>query len=250
MNNIHIPPVVKNLLIINVLFFAAKYVIGNSGLVNLDYVLGVFYFDSQFFRVWQLITYMFMHGDFMHILFNMFALFMFGGVLETRWGAKRFINFYLITGLGAVALQMGVQAYEIYQITGSVIHNPIILEVVNQQVVGGHIGIQGLSVSEQQTLLGIYGSPMVGASGAIFGLLVAFGMLYPNTELYIMFIPVPVKAKYIIPVYILFELSMGVAEVPGDSVAHYAHLGGALIGFILVKLWKDKNNDRFYTYYE
>jgi rhomboid-like protein len=91
---------------------------------------------------------------------------------------------------------------------------------------------------------------MVGASGAIFGLLVAFGMLYPNTELYIMFIPIPVKAKYIIPVYIIMELSLGVAKIPGDSIAHYAHLGGALLGFILVKLWKDKDNNRFYRYYE
>jgi membrane associated rhomboid family serine protease len=250
MNNIHIPPVVKNLLIINVLFFAAKFVIGNTGIIDLDNTLGAFYFDSEFFRVWQLVTYMFMHGGFTHIFFNMFALFMFGGVLEARWGAKRFINFYLITGLGAVALQMGVQAYEVHQITGAIIHNPIVLETVQHQVVGGNIGIPNLSVTQQQTLLGIYGFPMVGASGAIFGLLVAFGMLYPNTEMYIMFIPVPIKAKYLIPVYILMELSLGVAQIPGDSIAHYAHLGGALVGFILVKIWGDKNNDRFYTYYE
>ncbi|SHF70703.1 rhomboid family intramembrane serine protease [Pedobacter caeni] len=246
MNNIHIPPVVKNLLIINVLFFAAKYVMKNTG-VDLDYLLGAFYFDSQFFRVWQLISYMFMHGDFMHILFNMFALFMFGGVIENRWGTKRFINFYLITGLGAVALQMGVQAYEVYQITGHIVNNPITVDLAANMA---QVKIPGISDEARNTLIGIYGFPMVGASGAIFGLLVAFGMLYPNTEMYIMFIPVPVKAKYIIPVYILVELSLGVARVPGDSVAHYAHLGGALLGFILVKLWKDKDNDRFYKYYE
>lgn len=246
MNNIHIPPVVKNLLIINVLFFAAKYVMKNTG-VDLDYLLGAFYFDSQFFRVWQLISYMFMHGDFMHILFNMFALFMFGGVIENRWGTKRFINFYLITGLGAVALQMGVQAYEVYQITGHIVNNPITVDLAANMA---QVKIPGISDEARNTLIGIYGFPMVGASGAIFGLLVAFGMLYPNTEMYIMFIPIPVKAKYIIPVYILVELSLGVARVPGDSVAHYAHLGGALLGFILVKLWKDKDNDRFYKYYE
>lgn len=249
MNNIHIPPVVKNLLIINVLFFVAKYVMANAGII-LPYHLGVFYFDSQFFKVWQLLTYMFMHGDIWHIFFNMFALFMFGGVLETRWGAKRFVNFYLITGLGAVALQMGVQAYEVHQITGSFINPQIDLQLVQNQYIQGNINVQGLSSAQQQTLLGIYGSPMVGASGAIFGLLVAFGMLYPNTELYLMFIPVPIKAKYFIPLYIIFELYSGVAKTPGDSVAHFAHLGGALIGFILVKLWGDKNNDRFYTYYE
>jgi rhomboid-like protein len=246
MNNIHIPPVVKNLLIINVLFFAAKFVMKNAG-IDLDYILGAFYFDSQFFKVWQLISYMFMHGDFMHIFFNMFALFMFGGVIENRWGTKRFINFYLITGLGAVALQMGVQAYEVYQITGSIVHNPVTVDLAANMA---QVKVPGISEEARNTLIGIYGFPMVGASGAIFGLLVAFGMLYPNTEMYIMFIPIPVKAKFIIPVYILMELSLGVARVPGDSVAHYAHLGGALLGFILVKLWKDKDNNRFYKYYE
>jgi membrane associated rhomboid family serine protease len=244
LNNIQIPPVVKNLLIINVIFFAAKYILTA---INLDYYLGAFYIDSQFFKVWQLITYMFMHGNFMHILFNMFALFTFGGVIENRWGAKRFINFYLITGLGAVAMQIGVQAYEVYHITGSILHNPITIDIANNLA---SVNIPNITEEQKNTLIGIYGFPMVGASGAIFGLLVAFGMLYPNSELYIMFIPVPVKAKFIIPIYIIFELSLGVAQVPGDSVAHYAHLGGALLGFILVKIWKDKDNNRFYKYYE
>jgi membrane associated rhomboid family serine protease len=142
---------------------------------------------------------------------------------------------------------MGVQAYEVYQITGHIVNNPITVDLAANMA---QVKIPGISDEARNTLIGIYGFPMVGASGAIFGLLVAFGMLYPNTEMYIMFIPVPVKAKYIIPVYILVELSLGVARVPGDSVAHYAHLGGALLGFILVKLWKDKDNDRFYKYYE
>ncbi|MES2829530.1 MAG: rhomboid family intramembrane serine protease [Bacteroidota bacterium] len=246
-NNIHIPPVVKNLLIINVIFFAAKYILTSF---NLEYIFGAFYFDSPFFKVWQLITYMFMHGNFMHILFNMFALFTFGGVIENRWGTKRFINFYLITGLGAVFLQMGVQAYEVYHITGAVLHNPITNLEIHEGYLSGNVQIPRITQADSNTLLGIYGFPMVGASGAVFGLLVAFGMLYPNTELYVMFIPVPVKAKYIIPVYILLELSLGVAKLPGDSIAHYAHLGGALLGFVLVKLWKDKDNNRFYQYYE
>lgn len=245
MNNIHIPPVVKNLLIINALFFAAKYVFESKG-IELGFYLGAFYFDSPLFKIWQPITYMFMHGGFTHILFNMFALYTFGSVLEAHWGAKRFINFYLITGLGALALQWGVQAFEVYQITGSAI-NP---DAVTIDLYKGmsSLNLTGISPEQGQTLLGIYSGPMIGASGAIFGLLVAFGMLYPNAELYIMFIPVPVKAKYIIPVYILIELSLGVASVAGDSVAHYAHLGGALLGFILVKIWKDKNT--FYDYYD
>lgn len=227
MNNI--TPVVKNLLIINILFFAAKWVFEQQGLV-LEQYLAVFYFDSPFFKIWQPITYMFMHGSVAHIFFNMFALYSFGCILEAHWGPKRFINFYLITGLGALAMQWAVQAFEVYQITGSPINNIALTDFSNQ------------------TLNGIYGGPMVGASGAIFGLLVAFAMLYPNIEMYIMFIPVPVKAKYIIPVYILIELTLGVSKVEGDSVAHFAHLGGALIGYILVKLWRNKTT--FYDYYD
>ena len=245
MNNIHIPPVVKNLLIINALFFAATYVFQSKG-IELGFYLGAFYFDSPLFKIWQPITYMFMHGGFTHILFNMFALYTFGSVLEAHWGAKRFINFYLITGLGALGLQWAVQAFEVYQITGSAV-NPgaVTIDLIKGM---SSLNLQGIAPEQGQTLLGIYSGPMVGASGAIFGLLVAFGMLYPNAELFIMFIPVPVKAKYIIPVYILLELSLGVASIQGDSVAHYAHLGGALLGFILVKLWKDKNT--FYDYYD
>jgi len=245
MNNIYIPPVVKNLLIINVLFFIAKYIFESKG-IQLEFYLGAMYFDSPLFKIWQPITYMFMHGGFTHILFNMFALYSFGSVIEGRWGAKRFLNFYLITGLGALALQWAVQAVEVYGITGSVL-NP---GAVTIDIVKGiaSLNLNGISSEQGNTLLGIYSGPMVGASGAIFGLLVAFGMLYPDAELYIMFIPVPVKAKYIIPIYILIELSLGVAQFQGDSIAHYAHLGGALIGFILVRLWRHKNT--FYDYYD
>ena len=231
MNNI--PPVVKNLLIINVLFFVAKWIFDQQGIALEEY-LAVFYFDSPFFKVWQPITYMFMHADMMHIFFNMFALYSFGGVLEAHWGGKRFINFYLITGLGSLALQWAVQAFEVYQLTGSAINNLETLSVA--------------SVTDVNTLKAIYLGPMVGASGAIFGLLVAFAVLYPNIEMYIMFIPVPIKAKYIIPVYIVIELFLGVSQFAGDSVAHFAHLGGALIGYLLVKLWRNKNT--FYDYYE
>jgi len=243
--NVQIPPVVKNLLIINILFFAVTWVLGNKG-IELGFYLGAFYFDSPLFRIWQPITYMFMHGGLAHIFFNMFALYTFGSVLEVHWGAKRFLNFYFITGLGALALQLLVQAFEVYQITGSVVnHGAIQIDLATEVV---STTIKSLSENQLSTLLGIYSGPMVGASGAIFGLLVAFGMLYPNVELYIMFIPVPVKAKYIVPVYIVLELFLGVAQFQGDSVAHYAHLGGALLGYILVKLWRNKNT--FYDYYE
>jgi membrane associated rhomboid family serine protease len=226
-----IPPVVKNLLIINILFFIATSIFESKG-ISLIQMLGVYYVDSPNFKVWQIITYMFMHGGFAHILFNMFALFTFGTSIELIMGSKRFLNFYLITGLGALALQMLVQAIEIYNITGGVGIDPVTYQSANPEAI--------------KTLSEIYYGPMVGASGAIFGLLIAFGMLFPNAELFIMFIPVPVKAKYIIPVYILLELFLGVAQFSGDSIAHFAHLGGALFGFILVKLWHLKRPRNFY----
>lgn len=235
MNRIHIPPVVKNLLIINILFFVATWLFQQRG-ISLDNMLAVYYFDSPKFRWWQPISYMFMHGGIAHIFFNMFALYSFGSLLESRWGAKKFIIFYLITGLGALALQWAVQAFEVHQLIG---------QITMFDGWQKHITSQ----AQVDTLGSIYYGGMLGASGAIFGLLVAFGMLYPNAELFIMFIPVPVKAKYIIPVYILIELSLGIAQFEGDSIAHYAHLGGALIGFLLIKIWKDKSTT-FYTYYE
>jgi rhomboid-like protein len=147
-------------------------------------------------------------------------------------GSKRFFNFYFICGFGAIALQMLVQAIEVHAITGSfvepftrAVYDPAAIEKINA----------------------IYGGPMVGASGAIFGVLIAFGMIYPNAELMIMFIPVPVKAKYIIPVYILIEISLGIGQFGGDNVAHFAHLGGALLGFMLVKLWHLQGPKSFYN---
>lgn len=244
MNNIQIPPVVKNLLIINGIFFLATLLFDKPGR-ELSDILGAHYFDSPKFRIWQPITYMFMHGSFMHLFFNMFGLFMFGGILEHKWGPKRFINFYLITGLGALALQWVVQGFELYQITGAVInHGNLPLDLLSE----GKFNPAQFAESDASTLFSVYFGTMVGASGAVFGIMTAFAVLYPNVELMLMFIPFPVKAKYFIPIYIVVELFLGVARIQGDSVAHFAHLGGALIGFILVKLWKDK--DRFYDYYE
>lgn len=236
----NIPPVVKNLLIINVIFYIAMMMFGGPLMTS---ILGVHYFDSPDFRIWQIITYMFMHSyqSLFHIMFNMFALYSFGTALEYVMGSKRFLNFYLLTGLGALALQLMVQAFEVYSITGSIVNDgSYIIDSAK-----GTISYSGMTEQQAGKLLGIYLSSMVGASGAIFGLLIAFGMLFPNMELMIMFIPVPIKAKYIIPAYILLELFLGVKQIEGDSIAHYAHLGGALFGFILVKLWGLRRNDRF-----
>jgi len=243
MNNI--PPVVKNLLIINVIFFVATYFFESQN-IDLSDILGAHYFDSPKFRIWQPITYMFMHANMMHIFFNMFGLYMFGSILENHWGAKKFINFYLITGLGALALQWAVQAFELYQVTGSVIsHGNSLLEEI---LSSGKYNPQVLSTKDAGSIASVYFGTMVGASGAVFGIMTAFAVLYPNMELMLMFIPVPVKAKYFIPGYIVIELFLGVSRIEGDSVAHFAHLGGALIGYILVKLWRNKTT--YFDYYE
>ncbi|HEY5327899.1 MAG TPA: rhomboid family intramembrane serine protease [Mucilaginibacter sp.] len=220
----NLTPVVKNLLIINLICFVPYIVLSNY---NYDryvvYNFGVFYFNSPHFRVWQIITYMFLHGGWEHILFNMFALFSFGPILEYAIGPKRFFNLYFICGVGAIACQMLVQAFEVHSLIGS-FTLPLDLQITDPAVLS--------------KLQDIYGAPVVGASGAIFGVLVAFGMLYPNLELMILFVPVPVKAKYIIPVYILVEIYLGFSQFAEDSVAHFAHLGGALLGFILIKIWR------------
>ena len=220
----NLTPVVKNLLIINLICFIPFVVLSEARYDNLIVSnLGVFYFNSPHFRVWQLITYMFIHGGWEHILFNMFALFSFGPILEYAIGSKRFFNLYFICGIGAALFQMLVQAYEVHALIGS-FTLPLDLEVTDPSVIG--------------KLQAIYATPIVGASGAIFGVLVAVGMLYPNLELMILFVPVPIKAKYIIPIYIIIEIVLGVGQFGGDNVAHFAHLGGALLGFILVKTWR------------
>jgi len=227
----NISPVVKNLLIFNIIGFVGSMIFTQANLL-----FGVYYPDSEMFHWWQIITYMFMHGGPAHLFFNMFALFMFGPVIEQVLGAKRFINFYLITGLGALALQFLVQGIEVYNIAGTPFARDFFEFDRSTRMISSNY--PGITRDNLQTLGGIYNTTMVGASGAIFGLLVAFGYLFPNTSLYLMFIPVPVKAKFFIPIYILIELFLGVSRFAGDSVAHFAHLGGALFGFLLIKAWK------------
>ena len=242
MNNL--TPVVKNLLIINVIFYLASLFFEAQG-IDLADILGAHYFDSPKFQVWQPITYMFMHANTMHIFFNMFGLYMFGSILENHWGAKRFLNFYLITGLGALALQWGVQAFELYQVTGSIINQGNLpLDLLAERQFNPTL----FSEADSVKIASVYFGTMVGASGAVFGIMTAFAVLYPNLELMLMFIPVPIKAKYFISGYIVIELFLGLSKIEGDSVAHFAHLGGALIGYILVKIWRKKST--YYDYYD
>lgn len=231
------PIVVKNLLIINGLFFLAMLTTDQRFMVN---VFGVHYFDSDLFRIWQPITYMFMHGSFFHIFFNMYAVFLFGSAIETVWGPKRFLQYYIYTGLGALVLQMGITAFEIYQLTGGILTGPY---TAGCQIVGNTYQCpDGVSLQ----LFTLANVPLVGASGAVFGLLLAFGMLFPNVELMLIFLPVPIKAKYFVILYGLIELFMGAARFEGDNVAHFAHIGGLVTGFILIKVWNAGKPKRFY----
>ncbi|WP_313189436.1 rhomboid family intramembrane serine protease [Sphingobacterium sp.] len=230
MNNLfgNLPTVTKNLLIINIICFIGSMIFSQA-----TNFFGVFYPDSPFFKIWQVITYMFMHGGFAHIFFNMFALVMFGGVIERILGPKKFLNYYLICGLGALVLQYGIQAIEVYNIAGSVRAS----QFLNFNFTTGMVSTN-LPISQDQlgTLLSIYGTPLVGASGAIYGLLLAYGYLFPNAEIMLIFLPIPIKAKYFIPILIVIEIFLGFSN-SGGSIAHLAHVGGALFGFILLKIW-------------
>lgn len=231
----NLTPVVKNLLIINIIFFIATYALAQY--IDLTKYLAAYYPLSPLFKPWQIITYMFMHGGFAHIFFNMFALFSFGPMLEYALGSKRFFNYYFITGIGAFVLYMVVQAFQIYSIAGS-------FSIPHPELESSYFNYG--SQANAQALYGFYNFPMLGASGAIFGILVGFAMLFPNLEMMIMFIPVPIKAKYVVIGYIAIELFSGIGRFSGDSVAHFAHLGGALFGFLLMKIWRVQRPNNFY----
>jgi rhomboid-like protein len=237
----NLTPVVKNLLIINVIFYIASYVLGHAGILNMDRWLAAYYPDSPNFRLWQIVSYMFMHGGLWHILFNMIALVSFGPIIEQTIGEKRFLSFYFICGIGALFCQILVQAFEVHAITGH-----LTIPGINSENMATYQPYMGYPEAKVMKLAGIYNSGLVGASGAVFGVLIAFAMLYPNLELMVMPIPVPVKAKFLVPIYIVIELVLGVGQFAGDSVAHFAHLGGALVGFIVIKAWGYHQRDNFY----
>lgn len=256
-------PIVKNLLILNIGILLVQSFLN----LPLAEIGGLRYVFSEEFRPYQFFTHLFIHGGLGHLFGNMFALFIFGPLLERYWGGQRFLVFYLVTGLGAALLYSAINYYEVSQLEGAVAtyqrqptpdrfdefirdnaefawrstevqrfmgeyyDNPQDRDLINQ--------------SEQwaeQILRQKANIPMVGASGAIFGILMAFGLLFPNTELFLLFFPFPIKAKYFVLFYGLYELWAGFDRVPGDNVAHFAHLGGMLFAFILIKIWQGKHN--------
>ena len=236
-----IPPVVKNLIIINALMLLATYIMSMRG-VDLAHTLGLYYIASPHFEPYQIVTHMFMHGGFMHLLFNMFALWMFGRILESVWGPKRFFIYYFVTGLGAAVLHTFVNFIEYQSVVSKM--SPENVSLVLQQ--GSDIWMQGKNYSDP--LMGklnmLLNVPTVGASGAVFGVLLGFGMLFPNTQLMLLFPPIPIKAKYFVIGYGAIELYLGLAN-SASNIAHFAHLGGMLFGYILIRYW-NKNSKTFY----
>ena len=221
------PTVTKNLLIINVLCFLGAMVARRYG-VDLNDMLGLHFFLASDFNPAQLITYMFMHANFQHIFFNMFAVWMFGRTLEMVWGPKRFLFYYILCGIGAGLIQEGVQWVDY---------------VVNlSQYERVNTGISIISMNEYLNLL-----TTVGASGAVYAILLAFGMLFPNSEMFIFPLPMPIKAKYFVIGYAVLELVLGITG--GDGIAHFAHLGGMLFGLILIIYWRKKNGGGQQIYY-
>lgn len=267
-----LPDVVKNLLIINGILFLAGGVFAEKLGFDLNENYGLYYFESGNFKPIQFLTHLFLHGNFMHLFSNMFALWMFGNVLENFWGSKRFLIYYLICGLGAALIHTFATGYEISQMKHnldmyasqpSFIGFEAIVRKYNAFLQGdAYIALNNVynqwqmnpddasiarqSVSAVYQLLEVKKDiPTVGASGAVFGVLLAFGMMFPNSVIYLYF-AIPIKAKYFVMLYGLFELYSGFQNNPTDNVAHFAHLGGMLFGFIMIKLWNKTNRQDFY----
>lgn len=263
-----LPVVIKNLLIINVLFFLAQETIGSGGIIDMEDLLGLHHVQSPLFQPWQLLTHLFLHGNFMHLLSNMFALWMFGTTLENIWGPKRFLTFFFLCGIGAGLIQLAFLWYDYSPLLNRFLllkqhltpegaisffrqvglnNDPAGTEVLQNYLSdpadSGNIhGVVGYISSVTYTIIS---NPTIGASGAVFGILAAFVYLFPNTNLYFYFL-FPIKAKWVGLAYFGFEIYSGVLNSTGDNIAHWAHIGGGLVGFLLVLTWNKKNHRTFY----
>ena len=238
--------IVKHLIIINIIFFIASTVLG-------DFMYDLFamhYPNNPDFIIWQPLTHMFMHGDITHILFNMFGLWMFGTPLEQMWGKQKFIFYYLSAGLGAVLIQTLVYHYDVMSVTQILLDNGLTNLDVNSFYETGRLNTTVIqSVGEERLYSGIqsFKAVMVGASGALYGILVGFAMLFPNVQLMLLFPPIPIKAKFLVPLLILFDLFFGFTSYSVGPIAHFAHIGGAITGFVMMWYWKKNqfNNKRW-----
>jgi membrane associated rhomboid family serine protease len=268
-----LPDVVKNLLIINVLMYLATVVFRESFGIDLVRYLGLFFIGSEYFQPFQFITHLFMHGSTMHIFANLFALWMFGNVLENVWGGKKFLIFYIVTGLGAALIHSGVVFWEVMSLQNEAsnvltsespekfalfVRKNIPLQYLNPEYAYAVQSVMNSWLEQPQNTTYMYRAsqlmqeyitfkmniPTVGASGAVFGVLLAFGMMFPNTVIYLYF-AIPIKAKYFVILYGILELYLGIRASVTDNVAHFAHLGGMLFGYLLIKYWnRPKRWDR------
>jgi membrane associated rhomboid family serine protease len=241
-----IPETIKQLLIINILFF-----IGSQFLGEMSYdLLALHYFNNDKFIFSQFLTHMFMHGNFYHILFNMFGLYMFGSPLVQMWGSKKFLFFYFSAGLGAAGLQLFVYHLEIQSVFSVLESNGLSFSAFKNILSDGSYNPSILQYVDENSLTSAYSSfnsSLVGASGAIYGVLVAFAFSFPNSELMLLFPPIPIKAKFLVPGLILIDVFFGFSSFSVGPIAHFAHVGGALTGLIMVWYWKRNqfNNNRW-----
>ena len=253
-------PAAKNILIINGIIYILSDFIGLKSYIIENF--GMRYFHSENFQPYQILTYMWVHGGFGHLFSNMFSVLVFAPILERVWGSKKFLIYYLITGIGAGILYSGINYYENYSFeikVKSYEQNPSpesfrklvlnnsseyynqLYDFIDSYEQNPSNSNDNLSIAYANDLLKVKSDvPMVGASGAVFGILLAFAMLFPNMELMLLFFPIPVKAKYLVLVYGIYELWSEINRMPGDNVAHFAHLGGMLIGYLILKYWKRK----------
>jgi membrane associated rhomboid family serine protease len=237
----NITPVVKQLLIINIIFF-----IGSQLVAPANDLFALSYFENNHFRFWQPLTHMFMHANVMHIAFNMFALYSFGSTLEHFWGGKKFLFFYISCGLGAMLLHSGINYYtfqdDLNLLIESGINKSDITSLLDKEMYNdGWYTVLGHN--ETINFVSTFLSKSLGASGAVYGLLVAFAFMFPSAQLGLMFIPVPIKAKYFVPGILAVDLFLGlkgssIFGAGSTGIAHFAHLGGALTGFIMMWYWK------------
>lgn len=237
---------VKHLLIINIIFFVGSFIVPQA-----QELLALHYFENDRFRLWQPLTHMFMHGGIGHIFFNMFALIMFGSTLEQFWGGKKFLFFYISCGLGAMLLHTAVNYYSVHEGVSVLVENGFskqeVYSILNQEKYNTQWQ-EFLSPSSFQNMVQGFIGVAVGASGAIYGLLVAYAFMFPNAELMLIFLPVPIKAKYFVPGLLLIDLYLGLNGNPllggSTGIAHFAHIGGAIIGFIMMWYWKKNQFDK------
>ena len=255
----NIPQVTKNILLLNVLFFVLKFFFISQG-IDLDRILGVYYVNSTFFEPYQIITHFFMHADIMHILMNMYLFVLLGTFLERLWGPKRFFIFYIASALGAFTLYNIIGVYQIFELKQSLstfLDVTILDNLINTSYSSFDLEKninEYLNNLPNQNLIDINtishyinysNTPLIGASGAVFGILAAFAILFPNTE-FMLYFAIPVKAKFLVGAYFLWELYKSFNGTPGDNVAHLAHVGGAIVGAIIILIWRKTDKKNFW----